>query len=89
MSSLMIRDLAHTEELDSKAMSGVRGGLASVPPLPFANVNVNVDIDQTIAQFQQIEVNAFNNNNIGVIGADFGFKLDLKAAQIANAGLST
>jgi len=86
MSSIMIRDLAHTEELDSKAMSGVRGGLASVPPLPFANVNVNVDIDQTIAQFQQIEVNALNN--IGVIGADFGFKLDLKAAQIANAGLS-
>jgi hypothetical protein len=86
MSSIMISDLAHTEELDSKAMSGVRGGLASVPPLPFANVNVNVDIDQTIAQFQQIEVNALNN--IGVIGADFGFKLDLKAAQIANAGLS-
>jgi hypothetical protein len=82
----MIRDLAHTEELDSKAMSGVRGGLASAPSLPFANVNVNVDIDQTIAQFQQIEVNALNN--IGVIGADFGFKLDLKAAQIANAGLS-
>lgn len=89
MSSIMIRDLAHTEELDSKAMSGVRGGkLASPPSLPFANVNVNVDIDQTIAQFQQIEVNAFNNNNIGNIGADFGFKLDLKAAQIANAGLS-
>jgi len=86
MSSIMISDLAHTEELDSKAMSGVRGGLASVPPLPFANVNVNVDIDQTIAQFQQIEVNALNN--IGVIGANFDFKLDLKAAQIANAGLS-
>ena len=87
MSSIMIRDLAHTEALDSKTMSNVRGGkLASPAHMPFANVNVNVDIDQTIAQFQQIEVNALNN--IGVIGADFGFKLDVKAAQVANAGLA-
>lgn len=87
MSSITIRDLAHTETLDSKAMSDVRGGkLASPANAPFANVNVNVDIDQTIAQFQQIEVNAVNN--IGVLGADLGFKLDLKAAQVANAGLA-
>ncbi len=87
MSSITIRDLAHTETLDSKAMSDVRGGkLASPAHSPFANVNVNVDIDQTIAQFQQIEVNALNN--IGVLGADLGFKLDLNAAQVANAGLT-
>ena len=86
MSSITIRDLAHTETLDSKAMSDVRGGKLGFPNAPLANVNVNVDIDQTIAQFQQIEVNALNN--IGVIGADLGFKLDLKATQVANAGLA-
>jgi len=87
MSSITIRDLAHTETLDSKAMSDVRGGkLASAANRPFADVNVNVDIDQTITQFQQIQVNALNN--IGVIGADFGFELDLKTAQVANAGLA-
>lgn len=87
MSSITIRDLAHSETLDSKAMSDVRGGkLASAAHAPFANVNVNVDIDQTIAQFQQIEVNAVNN--IGVLGADLGFKLDLNVAQVANAGFA-
>lgn len=83
MSSITIRDLAHSEALDSKAMSNVRGGKLAGP---FANVNVNVDIDQTITQVQQIEVNALNN--IGVIGANFGFKLDLAAIQVANAGLA-
>lgn len=83
MSSIMIRDLALSKELDSGEMSAVRGGaLGDLTGLPFANVNVNVDINQTIAQLQNIEVNALNN--IGVIGADFGFALGLNAAQIAN-----
>jgi hypothetical protein len=83
MSSIMIRDLALSKELDSGEMSAVRGGaLGPIAHLPFANVNVNVGIDQTIAQFQNIQVNALNN--VGVIGADFGFELDLNAAQIAN-----
>ena len=86
MSSITIRDLAHSEALDSKAMSNVRGGKLGAPASPFANVKVNVDIDQTITQVQQIEVNALNN--IGVIGANFGFKLDLAALQVANAGLA-
>lgn len=83
MSSIIISDLALSKELDSGEMSAVRGGaLGPITGLPFANVNVNVGINQTIAQLQSIQVNALNN--VGVIGADFGFELDLSAAQIAN-----
>jgi len=64
MSSIMIGDLAHSARLDHRAMSGVRGGTAGGP-----NVNVNVTLNQQIAQLQQIGVNVLNNN--GVIGAGF------------------
>lgn len=77
MSSLLIRDLAHSSALDGKAMSAVRGGFATGP-----NVNVNVTLDQQIGQFQQIGVNVLNNN--GVIGAGFvGPDVSLAAAQWA------
>jgi hypothetical protein len=50
MSSLMIRDLSRTRELDRRAMSAVAGGTgSSVPGLPsvtglsgIANVNIGV-----------------------------------------------
>jgi hypothetical protein len=61
--SLVIQDLAIRHTLDKGAMARVRGGFA----LP--NVNVNVNLDQKIGQFQKIEVNVLNNN--GVIGAGF------------------
>jgi len=87
MSSIMIRDLALNKELDDDAMSAVRGGtLGPVANLPFANVNVNVGINQTIAQFQSIEVNALNN--VDVIGADFGFELGLHPSQLVTAGIT-
>lgn len=87
MSSIVIQDLAQSKELDATAMSAVRGGsLASIASAPFANVNVNVDIDQTIQQFQQVNVAALNN--VGVIGADLGFKLDVKPVQTAFAGIT-
>lgn len=84
--SITIRDLAHSTELDGKTMSSVRGGAGPSLKTPFADVDVNVDVDfdQTINQVQQIQVAALNN--IGVIGADFGFKLDLDAKQLAGAG---
>ena len=86
MSSIVIQDLARSKELDATAMSAVRGGsLGPVTNLPFANVNVNVDIDQTIQQFQQINVAALNN--VGVIGADLGFKLGVNAVQNAPGGI--
>ncbi|NMG77465.1 hypothetical protein [Aromatoleum diolicum] len=87
MSSIMIRDLALSKELDNGAMAAVRGGaLGPVAHLPFANVNVNVGINQTVAQFQSIQVNTLNN--VGVIGADFGFQLDLNPIQSATAAIT-
>lgn len=63
MSSILIRDLARNADLHQGAMALVRGGNA------FPNVNVNVDVNQQVAQFQQIGINVLNNN--GVIGAGF------------------
>jgi hypothetical protein len=64
MSSIVIQDLAHHAALDSQAMSAVRGGSSFGP-----DVNVNVNLNQQIGQFQQIGINVLNNN--GVIGAGF------------------
>ena len=74
MSSIAISDLAHNAELDRRAMSAVRGGSGFGK-----DVNVNVDVNQQIGQFQQIGINVLNNN--GVIGAGFkGPDIDLAAA---------
>jgi hypothetical protein len=83
MSSIVIRDLARSTALDSRAMSAVRGGISLVP-----GVNVNVAINQQIGQFQQIGVNVLNNNS--VIGAGFpGLDLGQEAAEwTANRGHS-
>jgi hypothetical protein len=73
MSSIVVRDLAHTARLDQLAMAGIKGGNAFGP-----NVNVNLNVNQQIAQFQQIGINVLNNN--GVIGAGFkGPDIDLAA----------
>jgi hypothetical protein len=75
MSSIVIRDLARSTAMDSRAMSAVRGGTAFGPP-----INVNVAVNQQIGQFQQIGVNVLNNNS--VIGAGFvGPDLKLAAAE--------
>ena len=88
MSSLIIRDLAQSKELDRKAMTAVRGGSNSwLQGLgPVANVNVNVGVDQNIIQLQNVNVNALNN--VGVIGAGFGpLNLAVNPKQIALAGV--
>jgi hypothetical protein len=75
MSSLMIRDLSRTRELDRRAMSAVSGGTgSSVPGLPSAPglgsvANVNVSVNQNLTQMQYVNVAALNN--VGVIGAGF------------------
>jgi hypothetical protein len=77
MSSIEIRDLAHAERLDSRTMACVRGGTAWAP-----NVNVNLTVNQQIAQVQDIGVNVLNNN--GVIGAGFqGPNVELSPLQWA------
>ncbi|CAN7373919.1 hypothetical protein [Massilia sp. LjRoot122] len=74
MSTLTIKDLACTEQLDRQAMSAVHGGFAFGK-----DVNVNVNVNQQIGQFQQIGINVLNNN--GVIGAGFvGPDIDVAAA---------
>jgi hypothetical protein len=75
MSSIAIHDLAHRSELDNQAMTTVRGGYAGLGK----DINVNVNVNQQLAQFQQIGVNVLNNN--GVIGAGFvGPDIDVAAA---------
>jgi hypothetical protein len=63
MSTIMIRDLAQSRELDRPAMSAVRGGSWLSEHGPFANVNVGVN--QSIIEVQNIQF----LNNVGVIGA--------------------
>ena len=75
MSTIQIRDLAHSAALDNQAMTAVRGGFAGLGK----DINVNVNVNQQLAQFQQIGVNVLNNN--GVIGAGFvGPDIDVAAA---------
>ena len=73
MSSLLIRDLSRTRELDRRAMSAVAGGTGA-PGLPSVAglggiANVNVSINQNLTQLQYVNVAALNN--VGVIGAGF------------------
>lgn len=82
MSSLMIRDLAGSREIDQAAMATVRGGRAWLAGAG-AFANVNVGVEQNIIQFQDIEINALNN--VGVIGAGFGpLALNVSPKQSAN-----
>jgi len=74
MSSIAIHDLSHRNELDHQAMSAVQGGFAFGK-----DVNVTLNVNQQLAQFQQIGVNVLNNN--GVIGAGFvGPDIDVAAS---------
>lgn len=84
--TLAIHDLPHSRELDRQARCRVRGGFRSLQEMgPFANVQVNVN--QNINQNQVVSVNALNN--VGVIGADFGFpRLNVSPVQAASTGLA-
>ncbi|RJG00404.1 hypothetical protein [Noviherbaspirillum sedimenti] len=83
MSIINVHDLAQSRDLDRKSMAAVSGGNSLLKSLgPVANVNIG--INQNIAQFQNVEVNALNN--VGVIGAGFGpLKLDVSPSQFASA----
>ena len=68
MTTLMIKDLAVTENLDSKAMTTVRGGTAKLasyytgPQLSFSQNDFSFDASQLLAQTQNTVVN--NGNNV-------------------------
>lgn len=85
MSTLVIRDLAHSRALDGAARAAVRGGANWLKGQGPA-ADVRVDVDQRIVQFQDVRVSALNN--VGVIGAGFGpLALDLSPAQRARAAV--
>ena len=77
---LSIKDLPESAELDSQAMADISGGFTLADLGTVANVNIN--LDQEINQFQNVEVNALNN--IGVLGADLGpLKFNVSPSQWA------
>ena len=86
MPSITIHDLSHSRELDRHAMSDVCGGNSSLANAgSYANVNVAVNTNENIVQYQNVEVNALNN--VGVIGAGFGpLHLNVSPSQYATTG---
>ena len=68
MASIVIEDLGRRRELDRRSMAAIRGGTAGSGSFG-PNVNVNLNLDQRIAQVQDIKLNVLNNN--GVIGSGF------------------
>lgn len=83
MTTLSIHDLAQRRELDHQALAAVRGGRSFTPSLGMGPLaNVNVEVNQNIAQLQDIQVNALNN--VGSIGPGFGpLSFDLSPKQSA------
>lgn len=75
MSSITLSDLPRITELDQRAMSTMRGGHAWG-----SDVHVNLNINQSLVQVQDVDLNVLNNN--GSIGAGFtGPTVNLAATQ--------
>ncbi|SAL59811.1 hypothetical protein AWB69_06620 [Caballeronia udeis] len=81
MKSLTIKDLSVTEELDSRAMSAVRGGnLPSFwPAYSSTATSLSFSAEQLISQSQ----NTINNNGNNVAFAS-GISSTVKPTQTAN-----
>lgn len=63
MTTLVIRDLMESRELDGKAMTGVFGGLMAMPSIPLFSMSNNV-ADLDIAQAFGIATTASNASAI-------------------------
>jgi len=70
MSSIIVRDLAASKELDRKSLCAIRGGADWFGKIAASGPLVNVNINQSVQQLQQVNVAAFNNNKI--VGVDLG-----------------
>jgi hypothetical protein len=74
MSTIMIRDLAQSRDLDRRSMCAVRGGslpvVVSLPGIVEPRIAVNVVTNTNVVQF--LEINALNH---AVIGTSFPFVL--------------
>ncbi|NGZ85129.1 hypothetical protein [Duganella aceris] len=75
MSLITLNDLPCTTDLDQHAMCAVRGGHGWA-----RDVSVDLKINQSLVQVQDVDLNVLNNN--GSIGAGFtGPTVNLAAAQ--------
>lgn len=88
MSTLMIKDLARTEELDRSAMAQVKGGTFYFPWLPvygYESYSSSVDFaaSQSIGQVQ----NVVNNNGNNVAFAS-GISSVVTPVQTANNNIN-
>ena len=73
MSGLVINDLPQSRELDSRALSAVRGGFFN-PGFLLEGPLVSIDkISQEISVAQDLDINAANG--VTVIGGAFAFEL--------------
>ncbi|WP_454055805.1 hypothetical protein [Cupriavidus sp. Marseille-Q8015] len=67
MSTIIVRDLALSRDLDRSSLATIRGGTSWLGRVgsagPLANVNIN--INQNIAQLQEINVATLNGSVIG------------------------
>ncbi|QBQ55460.1 hypothetical protein [Nitrosococcus wardiae] len=86
MTSITIADLAENRTLDSRQMSTLRGGKAlGLPGLSFANVAVDIDLNQEINQFQSLNINAANNvANFGLFAPNISPTVNQNARLDAN-----
>ena len=84
MNALSIKDLAVTEELDSRAMSAVRGGTM---PLVWNGFNTSsLDYSSSVAQMAQQTQNTsiFNGNNTAFSGDAVTYSNPVQKATIIN-----
>ena len=80
MSSIIVRDLAVSKELDHQSLCAIRGGTDWFGKIAAAGPLVNININQSVQQLQQVNVAAFNNNKI--VGVDLGnLALNVKPTQ--------
>ncbi|ADE13981.1 conserved hypothetical protein [Nitrosococcus halophilus Nc 4] len=86
MTSITVADLAENRTLDSRQMSTLRGGKAlGLPGLSFANVAVDIDLNQEINQFQSLNINAANNvSNFGLFAPNISPTLSQSAPVTTN-----
>ncbi len=80
MSSIIVRDLAVSKDLDQKSLCAIRGGTDWLNKMGGNGPNVTININQSVQQLQEVNVAALNNNN--VIGANLsGIKIGVDPKQ--------
>ncbi|KFI21232.1 hypothetical protein [Nitrosococcus oceani] len=86
MSQLRIADLTENKTLERGQMRTLRGGKAlGLPGLSFANVAIDIDLNQQINQVQMLDITAANNvANFGLFAPQISPTLNQSAPVTAN-----